>query len=506
MKKIFFASLLCLALAMPLRAAGPDAVTYQGNLLDTGGLAFPTGNYTMRFTFYDMPTGGTLRFQSSVAFVPVVDGIFTATIEGTGMGEVANLFRNFDSLYLELAIDTDNPANGIQADEVFSPRQRITIAPYAAAAGEADTATSAATATSATTAASAAYAEGANTANYSNSSGNALMLEGAGRAQFLEVNEQVIQTFGPNLNPNVSLTTTTGQPNNGAVLVQDANGNERASMLVSSDGSGTMAVRGTNGNAHVGLFSSGNLGGVEVYDTNGAVDGVFEALASGNGALSLYGTVDNNSRVALQTFPTGNGALQLFGANGNQNVLIANLDGDANKGAIAVCDAAGTQRAIMYVNAAGQGIFAGNQKLFVEDYPGRPGTKIVYVSLEGDEAGMYNRGVAHLVAGRATIELPEHFSVLALAESITVQLTPVSLDSKGVGVASISAPRIEIGELMGGTGSYDVHYVVTAKRAKHADHQVVQDSSEYQRNFGVAGPPEKVARARTKRVVPTGQK
>ena len=140
----------------------------------------------------------------------------------------------------------------------------------------------------------------------------------------------------------------------------------------------------------------------------------------------------------------------------------------------------------MFVNTSGQGVVFGDIKSFIVEHPTRPGYKIVYISLEGPEAGMYDRGIVQLIDGRATIELPEHFAALANEQTITVQLTPGSLDSKGLAVGSIREGWIEIGELAGGTGSYDVHYLVHAVRRGFEDHQVVITEEEFKAQFAPA--------------------
>jgi hypothetical protein len=107
------------------------------------------------------------------------------------------------------------------------------------------------------------------------------------------------------------------------------------------------------------------------------------------------------------------------------------------------------------------------------DYPNRPGFQIVYASLEGPEAAIYHRGTVSLSNGRATIDLPEHFTALASPGSLTVQLTPESLDSQGLGFRRVGEGRLEIGELHGGRGSYDVHFLAHAVRRGYENYQPV---------------------------------
>jgi hypothetical protein len=68
------------------------------------------------------------------------------------------------------------------------------------------------------------------------------------------------------------------------------------------------------------------------------------------------------------------------------------------------------------------GSFAATTKSFVIDHPTKPDMKLRYGSLEGPENGVYVRGRLN---GSNTIELPEYWTKLVNADSITVQLTPI---------------------------------------------------------------------------------
>jgi hypothetical protein len=68
-------------------------------------------------------------------------------------------------------------------------------------------------------------------------------------------------------------------------------------------------------------------------------------------------------------------------------------------------------------------IMAGGTKSFVHPHPHDPKRQIVYVALEGGEAGTYARGSAELTRGRARLALPEHFALITAADGITAQVT-----------------------------------------------------------------------------------
>ena len=71
---------------------------------------------------------------------------------------------------------------------------------------------------------------------------------------------------------------------------------------------------------------------------------------------------------------------------------------------------------------------------------------------------------AQLVSGGATIETPEHFRLVAgKNEDISVQFTPQSVDTFGLGVTEVTKETIEVRELKGGTSSYEFDSFITAK-------------------------------------------
>jgi hypothetical protein len=248
------------------------------------------------------------------------------------------------------------------------------------------------------------------------------------------------------------------------VVIRNADGEVRASMGLLQDGGGIAQVFGPNGNANVILSSltdNGNFGFAGVYDAAGA------------------------PRASMQVLnPTGDGFIITRGPNGNSNVRVTSLLNFPNNGFVSVDDADGNTQAGIYVNDTGQGIVFGDMKNFVVDHPNHAGMKIMYTSLEGPEAAIYYRGSVRLVSGRATIELPEHFTALADSDTITVQLTPGSLASKGLGFGAIHDGRIEIGELQHGKGSYEVHFVVHAVRKGYEDLKPVLSAAEFAARFG----------------------
>jgi hypothetical protein len=232
-------------------------------------------------------------------------------------------------------------------------------------------------------------------------------------------------------------------------------------------------------------FTDEQAGFLETYGPNGELNASLSHFADSpdEGLISVH-DADGLATVQIFTSGGGAGAVETYGFLGETNVLISNLVDFPDHGFIGVYDE-GEIAAGMYVTENHRSLVFADEKDFVVDHPARPGHKIVYTSLEGPEAAIYHRGAVDLRDGRGAIELPDHFTALANPATITVQLTPHSLDSQGVAVGSIDAGRIEIGELRGGKGSYEVYYVVHALRRGYEERKTVMSAAEFHSTFPV---------------------
>lgn len=110
-------------------------------------------------------------------------------------------------------------------------------------------------------------------------------------------------------------------------------------------------------------------------------------------------------------------------------------------------------------------------KSFVQDHPTEDEKSIVYVSLEGPEAGTYLRGTADLINGEAVVELPEHFAFTTNDAGLTVQLTPVGQYLE-LFVMERTPQRLVIREANGKSGEFD--YFVQGIRRGFENHNVIQ--------------------------------
>ena len=61
---------------------------------------------------------------------------------------------------------------------------------------------------------------------------------------------------------------------------------------------------------------------------------------------------------------------------------------------------------------------------------------------------------------------------------MTVMLTPLSADSKGLAVINKHKAGFEVKELLGGTGNYEFDWEVKCVRKGAEDYRVIRDKSE----------------------------
>ncbi len=112
------------------------------------------------------------------------------------------------------------------------------------------------------------------------------------------------------------------------------------------------------------------------------------------------------------------------------------------------------------------------EKGFVHEHPHDPTKELVYVCLEGGEAGTYIRGSAKLHNGEARVELPEHFALVTNAEGVTAILTPVGSYLQ-LYIAEQAADHLLVREASGKNGQFN--YLVQGIRKGFEDHQVIRD-------------------------------
>lgn len=115
----------------------PQLITVQGLLTNSGGSPLPNAEYSVVFSIYDVPSGGSALWNES-RLVGTTDGIFTILI-GSDTPIPGSIFW-INTLFLGIRIESDPE---------MTPRQRLVTSPYSFHTKHADTAAYAITAGSA---------------------------------------------------------------------------------------------------------------------------------------------------------------------------------------------------------------------------------------------------------------------------------------------------------------------------------------------------------------------
>ena len=152
-----------------------------------------------------------------------------------------------------------------------------------------------------------------------------------------------------------------------------------------------------------------------------------------------------------------------------QGVAGSLLDNSANEiawgalGSVPGLDAPGNTAGPWGVFAGGN-IGASGTKAFVDPHPTDPNRSIIYISLEGPEAGTYFRGRARFQNGMARIPVPDHFRFVTDPEGLTVQITPIG------GMATVGVVRMDLNEIVvQSSRNLEFSYLVQGVRAAYKD-------------------------------------
>jgi len=110
-------------------------------------------------------------------------------------------------------------------------------------------------------------------------------------------------------------------------------------------------------------------------------------------------------------------------------------------------------------------------KPFVQAHPTDPDKEIVYIALEGGEAGTYVRGSGQLESGKAVLALPEHFGLVTESSGLTVQLTPRGQWLQ-LYVVELDTAQLVVREAQGKSGAFD--YLIQGVRRGYEQHEVIR--------------------------------
>ena len=245
-----------------------------------------------------------------------------------------------------------------------------------------------------------------------------------------------------------------------------------------------------------GYFKAAGMSGRAVFGeatNNGSVEnygGYFQA--DGESGVGVYGNSPYKAVYGESTAITGTsygGYFKTSSASGIGVYGAATHEGDAlNYGGH--FSASGDRGVGVYAEGSGhagyfQGdvfisgnLFLAGSKSFVLPHPTDPTRQIVYVCLEGGENGVYVRGSGELKNGRARVQLPEHFSLVASETGLTAQVTPRDGSAGSyLYVEEVTRDHIKVVEANGGTSNARFDYLVMGIRAGYEHYQVIQENT-----------------------------
>jgi hypothetical protein len=215
-----------------------------------------------------------------------------------------------------------------------------------------------------------------------------------------------------------------------------------------------------------GAFASSVVGtaAVEAQGTNGA-EGIRGTSDSGDGVRG------ESSSVGVRGFTLGIHFESGIGVHGESSNGIG-VRGSSDSGT-GIFGESGSGLAGQFegnVQVRGNFSVTGN-KAFVQAHPTDPNTEIVYVALEGGEAGTYVRGSGQLQSGKAVLALPKHFGLVTASEGLTVQLTPRG-EWLQLYVVELDTAQLIVREAQGKSGAFD--YLIQGVRRGSEQHEVIR--------------------------------
>lgn len=431
-------SLIVVALlgAVALTAHANVLTTYQGRLTDASGTPLPDGDYEVMFSLYDDLSVVTASWTETHT-VSLKDGLFSTTL-----GTITPLGEDLLALPGERYVDDMGRRISVAVvGNPESPRVMVTGGFFAAVASrvrgdfESDPGE---------LIVSKPGAQG-----YTRLSWAAMSLFGDQSSTFPSVEVSV----GPGAVPVIQLIKSQTAPG----VAMEVNGNGMA-MDFDEDGNynwiqdqyGVWHDLNDDGSAEIEFYG---FGGPSAFFTTGP-----------NVTQDFLGPTNfgNRTRVDLCPAVPGfeidfvNGAPPCNGARADFNVPV-NIVGD--------------------VIVTGNHTVSGT-KSFAQDHPMLPDKQIVYVSLEGNEAGTYTRGSGRLAAGSAEVTLPEDFGFVTGTEGLTAQITPRGPVQSMLYVESVSPRRLVVRASSGADRDVPFDFLVQGVRLGYEDHQVIRDKPQ----------------------------
>ncbi|HSE65320.1 MAG TPA: hypothetical protein VLG15_17075 [Thermoanaerobaculia bacterium] len=247
--------------------------------------------------------------------------------------------------------------------------------------------------------------------------------------------------------------------------------------LNANTGSFAFGVWGSSSSAGSDSAGVGGFGGA----TTGRVYGVYgssESLA--DHSAGVFGTTDDMAYGACADCNhagvygrglTGPGVLGVSNAPGESGGVLgiyttsAGVENTNSRGVLGYSTTAGVR--------AVNDISKGGVVSFTEPHATDASKKLVYVALEGNEAGTYFRGRGRFLNGQAVIEVPEDFRMVTSPEGLSVQVTPIG-QMATVAIEDLSLDRI----VVRGSRNVEFFYTVNGVRRGYGSFRPIADNDK----------------------------
>lgn len=316
------------------------------------------------------------------------------------------------------------------------------------------------------------------------------------------VGELRLNDYGNNLNVYVGPNFRTNDQRAGLIGIANNAGNITGGIEVQTSGASNifgniLSIHNGSDQAYIkaqtnpyfdGTITTFNFDGNITSEVGNAVNnpgtgrfGVYDKFGEFKGELSVSeftgrGQVKTQDVIVETVTALGMNTLGLTVSGPNSaNVYLDGFSNNSDFGSVAVFDDNGQSQAGIYVNpATRQGVVWGDIKNFRMDHPLDKSKEIVYASLEGPEAAAYTRGTSSLRDGKVFVEFPEHYQLVANAETMTIQLTPLYANTIGLAVTEKTDKGFWVQERMDGKGNFDFDWHVTCVRKGYEDFEVVR--------------------------------
>jgi len=246
------------------------------------------------------------------------------------------------------------------------------------------------------------------------------------------------------------------------------------SVMVGGDRESTNEGVGVHGfGENFGVVGNGNRGIAGVYGQNNRdhIGTIGAAMGGGTGVVGASLQALGNPLATWQEIPstsTGGSGTGVWGISGKGTGVQGQSESGVGIFGTSTSGLAGQFDGNVQVN--GDLAVTGN-KAFVQGHPTDPDREIVYVALEGGEAGTYVRGSGQLQSGKAVLALPEHFGLVTASEGLTVHLTPRGQWLQ-LYVVELDTAQLVVREAQGKSGTFD--YLIQGVRRGFEQHEVIR--------------------------------